>query len=223
MKTLFHCPKKSAVVAIGQKSPNGMTQAVAANILLPFVRLALKQNQIIGSRKLPILVDGYFQEKLSKSEFDIITNAVRSCLKTSLKNKLEKSDKDTLVVHLRGGDFVRTGRNPSLTKEFYIEAIGLIASKVKLKRVLVVTDDLAWAKKTLHNCSHKLVFQSSDAQTDFLSIARCEYRILSPSTFSLWASVLGFNPESGIVVGWKYWRGNVKREFLLENEVSLRL
>ena len=50
MNILFHCPKKSALVAIGQNIPNGITQAVATNTFSLFLRLALKQAQIIDHR-----------------------------------------------------------------------------------------------------------------------------------------------------------------------------
>lgn len=50
MNILFHCPKKSALVAIGQKMPNGITQAVATNTFSLFLRLALRQVQIIDPK-----------------------------------------------------------------------------------------------------------------------------------------------------------------------------
>ena len=50
IKILFHCPKKSALVAMGQNIPNGMTQDVAVNTFSLFFRLALKQVQIIDQR-----------------------------------------------------------------------------------------------------------------------------------------------------------------------------
>ena len=52
MNILFHCPKKSALVAIGQNIPKGMTQAVAMNTFSLFFRLALKQVQMIDHRKM---------------------------------------------------------------------------------------------------------------------------------------------------------------------------
>jgi len=51
MKILFHWPKKSALVEIGQKMPKGMTQAVAVKTLARFFKLARKQVQIIDHRK----------------------------------------------------------------------------------------------------------------------------------------------------------------------------
>ena len=50
MKILFHWPKKSAVVAMGQNKLNGITHAVATNTFSLFFRLALKQVQMIDHR-----------------------------------------------------------------------------------------------------------------------------------------------------------------------------
>lgn len=50
MNILFHWPNKSALVAMGQNMPNGMIHAVATNTLFLFLRLALKQVQIIDQR-----------------------------------------------------------------------------------------------------------------------------------------------------------------------------
>ena len=47
INTLFHWPKKSALVAIGQKIPNGITQAVATNTFSLLMRHSLKQVQTI--------------------------------------------------------------------------------------------------------------------------------------------------------------------------------
>ena len=51
IKILFHWPKKSALVAMGQKIPKGITQAVAVKTLARFFKLSQKQVQIINHRK----------------------------------------------------------------------------------------------------------------------------------------------------------------------------
>ena len=47
---LFHCPKKSAVLAMGQNKLNGTTHAVAAKTFCLFFRLAEKHAQIIDPK-----------------------------------------------------------------------------------------------------------------------------------------------------------------------------
>ena len=59
MKMLFHCPKKSGVDAVGQKRPNGMTQAVATTTFSRLTRLAKKHDQIIHKRNIvPVVKPG---------------------------------------------------------------------------------------------------------------------------------------------------------------------
>ena len=48
IKILFHWPKKSALVAIGQNIPKGITHAVAKKTLSRFLKLARKHAQIIA-------------------------------------------------------------------------------------------------------------------------------------------------------------------------------
>ena len=52
IKILFHCPKKSAELVIGQKRPKGTTHAVATITLSRFRQLALKHSQIIDHKKI---------------------------------------------------------------------------------------------------------------------------------------------------------------------------
>ena len=51
MNILFHCPKKSALVAMGQKIPKGITHAVAVKTLARFLKLSRKQVQMMDHRK----------------------------------------------------------------------------------------------------------------------------------------------------------------------------
>jgi len=160
--------------------------------------------------------DGYFQECLTQSDLDSMIELLRPLLRLNLNNSINKNkNKDNLVIHIRGGDFVKLNRNPELDENFYLNKI---KNFDKSKKIKVVTDDIKYSKKILSNIDRDYEIVSSTMLNDFITIASHSNRILSPSTFSFWASALGYNFIESRVYAWQYWYDHVPREIYLPNE-----
>lgn len=162
-----------------------------------------------------LLLDGYFQECLTQENFDEEILLLKNIL---IPNKFEIND--GCVVHIRGGDFVKLGWNSVAPAEYYINAMQYMNKKFGKDKFYIVTDDRKYAESILKDLDFDYEFIGKSMKEDFYLIGSFQYRILSSSTFALWASALG-NNENSLVVAPKYWTPDVKRKIYLPNEIRI--
>ena len=165
-----------------------------------------------------VIFDGYFQESLDQYKFEEIRNSLKKFLNKDLlqKNLIDKK----VLIHVRGKDFLNSPHSSICNKDYYIESINRISKKTALKKFCIVTDDVIYAKRLFSELNKfKFEFISSENPlNDFFKIASFKYRILSNSTFCLWASELANNPKDGFIIGPSYFFPGSKRKFKLTNE-----
>ena len=183
----------------------------------PFIGDKNFQN-INNSSKLNIfLLDGYFQESLTQEDFD----EEIKLLKLILKEK-ESDIKQGCVIHIRGGDFIKLGWNCVTPKEYYIEAIKKMKIDFNQHIFYIVTDDRGYSKTLLDDLDIEYNFIGSSMYEDFNLIGRFSYRILSSSTFCLWASALGRNENSKVIAP-NCWIPKHERNIFLPNEIRIKI
>lgn len=102
-----------------------------------------------------------------------------------------------IACHFRGGDFAEWNKKAILKTEYYLRAIAKIDSITTLSLpVHLVTDDasLTSFKEVREKLSDRLVkLETRHYIEDFNVLANSEYLVSSPSTFSIWAGILGRN------------------------------
>jgi len=162
-----------------------------------------------------LLLDGYFQESLTQENFD---TEIKILKKIFIRRDLEK--KDGCIVHIRGGDFVKLGWDSVASVEYYLNAIGIMQAKYEQIKFYVISDDREYALTILDKLNINFEFIGSNMYNDFYLIGHFKHRILSASTFALFASALGNNRES-LVIAPKYWSPNCKRNIVLPNEIRI--
>ncbi len=162
------------------------------------------------------LLDGYFQN-LTQKDFDDISILLKSLLIYKFK-KLDALDSRTCVIHIRGGDFIDLGWNKATPKEYYVNSMNAMSAEYGVRHFIVVTDDISYAKSILPSKEFDLKIISGDIVNDFQTIATYSKRILSASTFALWASALGVNDDVGVVMAPNEFTPRINRNFLLPNE-----
>ena len=160
-----------------------------------------------------LLLDGYFQACLTQENFDEEVKL----LKIILINKQFEAQ-DGCVIHIRGGDFVKLGWNSITPKEYYIKAIETMQLKYNQTKFYIVTDDRIYSKSVLDNINIDYKFIGNSIYEDFHLLGSFKYRILSASTFALWASALGVNDGGDVVIAPNEFTPGIKRDFLLPNE-----
>lgn len=181
----------------------------------PFVSDKNFQKVLKNPNKSFILLDGYFQECLTQENF----NEEIAILKNIFMQK-EIGKYDGCVIHIRGGDFVKLGWNSITPKEYYINAMKKMVKDYNIEKFYIVTDDKKYASSILNDLDFSYEFIGSSMQDDFYLIGNFKYRILSSSTFALWASALGDN-ENSVVIAPEFWTPNVKRKILLPHEIRI--
>ena len=161
------------------------------------------------------ILDGYFQESITQDDF----NEEIMILKQILNYQL-KLNENGCVIHIRGGDFVKLGWNSVTPKEYYINAMKKMVQNYDIEKFYIVTDDKEYANSILKDLDFTYEFIGKSMKEDFYLIGSFRYRILSSSTFALWASALGDNEDS-VVIAPELWTPNRKREVFLPNEIRI--
>lgn len=181
-----------------------------------------KLSPFVGDRNLQVVInaeksyfrifDGYFQSSLNQSDFD----EEIALLKDIFVNKYSEN-KDGCVIHIRGGDFVKLGWNSVTPKEYYASAIKMMREKYDINKFYIVSDDKEYSTSILNGLNIDYEFIGGSMEEDFYLINSFQKRILSSSTFALWASALGDNDNS-IVIAPEFWTPDRKRKIFLPNE-----
>jgi len=183
---------------------------------IPFVNDNNFQFIIDGNKSQYRLLDGYFQD-LRQQDFEDISALLKPLLLDKFC-KLNQLESETCVIHIRGGDFVKLGWNKSTPEIYYINAMNMMRDKHDVNNFVIVTDDEPYARTIISCKSADIKIISSDIADDFQTIASYSKRILSASTFALWASVIGVNDGGGVVIAPNEFTPGIKRDFLLPNE-----
>jgi hypothetical protein len=162
-----------------------------------------------------MLLDGYFQECLTQKDFNIELKLLKRIF---IQNNFK--EKDGCIIHIRGGDFVKLGWNSVTSKEYYKNAIQMMKNNYNQNNFYIVSDDKDYSETILKDLNIKYEFIGNSMYEDFYIIGNFKYRILSSSTFSIWASALG-NNDNSIVIAPKEWIPNHKRKIYLPNEIRI--
>lgn len=139
-------------------------------------------------------LDGYFQSCLNQSIFDDMLNALKQdYIYSSLDMK-----KNICAVHIRGGDFLTDKYSGIASVDYYCENLAKVKELNIVESFVIVTDDKRYASELAKRMSLDYSFSEGNMLDDFLLLAQSQVKILSNSTFSIWASALGY--QQGCIV-----------------------
>ena len=103
------------------------------------------------------------------------------------------------TLHIRRGDYAKFGNHPIIPFEkYYSKALKGITGKV-----VVVSDDIEWCKKTLKGGSRLLFCDMGDELFDLLLMTQATNNIIANSSFSWWGAYL--NPNAQRVIAPMPW------------------
>jgi len=122
-------------------------------------------------------------------------------------NDLRNENYFDIVLHLRKGDYIsKTGKNlfANVSKNYYLNSIKYIVKKRKIKhipKVLVIGNDLDWAKSFLKEKDIECTYRFKSEIEDFFSISNGKNLIVANSSFSYAAAMVAMsNKEDTLVV-----------------------
>ncbi len=150
------------------------------------------------------LFDGYWQDYRYLS--DELKSTINAGLHQSFQDIKFNSNYD-LCVHIRCGDYLNNDSYYICTPDWYIKSILVCAEKLKyFPKVIIFTDDIDWVKNNVFfpfEVSYYYSPNNNDIE-DFYIMTKYKNFIISNSTFSWWASYLGSDLDSLIIVP-KFW------------------
>jgi hypothetical protein len=141
------------------------------------------------------ILDGYFQYGWTAETFHRATEhmLVRS-ISTAAAARI---DSDEVVVHIRGGDFLRLPLFQVVDVDFYVRAARQ-AMELGLNRFAIMSDDLSYAndvceeiREHLPSADIRLIPRGANALEDFDTLRAATARIIGNSTFAWWAVAFG--------------------------------
>lgn len=161
-----------------------------------------------SSRLKNILLDGYFQDPLVasflKSQGDIFDKLTKSY--KNLKDMLPKAYVEYVAVHIRRGDYVFSKNASKVFKtillDYYRSAVNGFPSNTKF----IIFGDDAETRSTFSDEIGGLDAASLglNLSEEFMLLAMADHYVIANSTFSWWASYLGYN-ESKRVIAPRNW------------------
>jgi hypothetical protein len=157
-------------------------------------------------------INGFFQSWKYFEGFEDKVIEELSFSKERIDKALSKMSKDTikLCIHVRWGDVYDRPKgneleefkkyHPTMSLNYYENAINFIRSKVKIDEILVFTDnsdtkDFIFGK--LEKFVPKVIYYdySVDFIDDFITQSLCQHFVIANSTFSWWSSFLSKNKD----------------------------
>jgi hypothetical protein len=166
---------------------------------------------ILYSRHMPnwmgLQLHGYWQ-------IAEIAEKMQKTLTDSLHFQSVRSD-DTYFLHIRRGDYVE-GRNKELhdvlPSTYYFDAVNLVNERRGGPQILVVSDDMDYARRALKELPKACytLLPPLDTFETFRVLQSCKGAICANSTFSWWAAFLQKNRECWILPD--YWDSFTSRQ-----------
>jgi hypothetical protein len=169
------------------------------------------------------IMDGYFQHGWTE---DLLRAAMAAfTFSYPMQNPLDAASSNECVIHIRGGDLLRSAPHAVLDESYYRRAVEL-ARAAGWSHFAVVTDDVSHAteviddiRKTLAIQSIRLIEPTSDSLSHFAILCAARARVIGNSTFGWWAGFFG-SRQSMTWSPTRMLRAR-PRDFLLRYEVTV--
>jgi hypothetical protein len=142
-------------------------------------------------------LDGYFQTQWTAPSLHPVLRKMGAAVDPSWRRA--NSGPADVVIHIRGGDFLKSPIHQVVDAGYYTRALQAIQGQGKIETVLVITDDRPYAEgilaSALSECPGvKTIYPDPpavDPLEDFAILLAAPRRVIGNSTFSWWASALG--------------------------------
>lgn len=178
-----------------------------------------------GVRRVPhgsLFMDGYFQAGWRFENLMSVAMRMRGALIHPVH--LPDQTSRTLLLHIRGGDFLKVPLHQVVDLAYYEHAVReMTRAGAVFDRCLCVTDDHGHASSLLHALREKvrlpdvvIRMPAQDPLDDFRLIGAHPWRIIGNSTFSWWAALLG--RHDGLLISPKQFTRERDRDLCLPFE-----
>jgi hypothetical protein len=209
-----------------------------------FTELVLSRSR----REVKLMVENqYFMERIPEEFIDqnkiVIPNKMFSELFFNLNcfhprtlfdlypNEVVSTNNHDIALYFRGGDFQSWNENALTNLHFYVEALEKLEISID-SLIDVYSDDPNHlvVRKILEYFPNARLCSTKDWRQDFLSLSNYKTLVMSPSTFSMWAAILGQDtkiilPHQWIEIALKkqdiFWLGVMENKQNIFREVVI--
>lgn len=166
-------------------------------------------NNIQSYNKKSIDIDGYRQHfgyfhciaHEIRRLFDIQSTFLQNVQKSLLENPLINHDEPLIGLHVRRGDYVNNKTHEVCNLAYYKAGIDYFRLKNPLSTIIIMTDDKEWCQQNLMNEYNNILLSTFETEIDdFICLHLCEYKVISNSTFALWACWLDARWTSEVIL-----------------------
>lgn len=164
----------------------------------------------------------YFSDivEILRKEFEPADPLGGKCKKIISKMRKENS----FSVHIRRGDYLRTGHSVLSNTKYYQNAFEAIQSIRKDASVYVFSDDMKWCKANIKPdlpTTFVDINSTSEPYKDIILMKNCKHNVVANSTFSLWGALLNDNKRKK-VFGPKGWAEQIGNNYI-KGMISLNI
>lgn len=223
---LLDLPRLGVEVSPSSGSVAWLVERVRAGRLLPAIGVN-DRNFAAMVRQPPTvarwtLLDGYFQQQWTWDVMEPVLGRLRDALKPEWKNIAHSE----CLIHVRGGDFLRSPTHQVLDEDYYRQALTQLRQRMTISSVKVITDDppyaadiLGAAMKVHTDIRFDVLAPKPDPLNDFAQLLHARARIIGNSTFSWWAAAL--DAGQGLTLSPSLFAQGANRHVALPWEVVL--
>jgi hypothetical protein len=187
-----------------------ITEPYPSQYMPIFNSIVLDKNYyFLGFWQNPSYFKGY-EDRIRK----LFEPVEKSVLNDSIAVEIMHSDKDTVSLHFRRGDYLTSGFILPLDMSYYVNAVDIITKKLSNPYFYIFSDEPDWVLKNLkidYPFSIITDNKGNNAYIDIVLMSMCKNHIIANSSFSWWGAWLGNNPEK-IVIAPQKWYGTEKRD-----------
>jgi len=120
-----------------------------------------------------------------------------------MDKNMMKYDGETVSLHIRRGDYLRTqDHHPVCSLDYYMDALSKFRDKEY--KFIVFSDDVDWCR---NNFNEDFIFTEGNTDyEDMWLMSLCDHNIIANSSFSWWGAWLNDNPNKRVIAP-KKWFG----------------
>ena len=117
-----------------------------------------------------------------------------------LESLHEISDKNSVGIHVRRGDFVNS-KFDICSMDYYREAVKKVYEQIDEPKFFLFTDDVEYVEKEFAWLEYKRIIKHNvdDSILDMEMLSKCNHKIISNSTFAFWSAWLGEQKDNLII------------------------
>ena len=152
-------------------------------------------------------LNGYWQSEKYFSEIDELIREdlkIEDNLKNYIINKYPILNKNTVSLHVRRGDYIKSNNyHPIQDINYYERAYDIIDDKSI--NILVFSDNIEWCKENI-KFDNITYIEGEKNIVDMYIMSLCTHNIIANSSFSWWGAWLNKNENKKVIVP-KNWFG----------------